>query len=254
MAKLLSKRQNKKLRKLDIHDDSMDEEVVPESPIQDDQMGHSSPVRDSPLKLNLKATGNPDGNVASSKVDTRINPGEQTKASTPKQSGVIPPEVSTAESIHEEVRTSGITANISNMDVNVIMGEEVSNTSTQGNPHLVVSSTFVTSLVDTIVSLPPFLIPTSTKSHPSTHSPTFDNIMQQPITSLFLSQSTEGPKTVNDDETDDGGFVGSFADIEFDPNEEDIPDHMLMSGKKFKILNQKLNSLIQLQADAGGKH
>ena len=29
---------------------------------------------------------------------------------------------------------------------------------------------------------------------------------------------------------------------------------MLMSGKKFKILNRKLNSLFQSQADVGSKH
>ncbi|CAI9263344.1 unnamed protein product [Lactuca saligna] len=31
-------------------------------------------------------------------------------------------------------------------------------------------------------------------------------------------------------------------------------DHMLMSGKQFKILNRKLNSLLQLQADARGRN
>lgn len=43
----------------------------------------------------------------------------------------------------------------------------------------------------------------------------------------------------------------SFADIQFDPEEENIPDHMLMSDKQFKILNRKLNSLLPLQADVG---
>ena len=223
--------------KVIISEESMEDEVVLESPIQDDQMGHSSPVRDSSLKSNLEATGNPDSTVETSKVDTPINLGEQIKTFAPKQTNIIPPGVSTTESIYEEVRTLGITANISNMDANVTMGEGVSNTAAQGNPHLVVISTFETSLID---------IPTSTNSPASTHSPTFDNIMQQPITSLFSSQSTEGPNTVNDDETDHGGFDGSFSDIEFDRNEEDIPDHMMMPGKQFKILNQKLNSLLQL--------
>ncbi|CAI9290473.1 unnamed protein product [Lactuca saligna] len=243
MAKRLSNKQKKKLRKLVIHDDSMDDEVVYEYPIRDDQMGHSSPVRDSPLKLNLEATGNPDGSLETSKVDTPINPCEQTKTFTPEKAKVIPPEVSNVELFHEKVRTLGITANISHMDANVNMCEAVSNTASQGNPSFVFSSTFETPLVDKLVSLPPFILPTSTKSPTSTHAPTFDNIMSQPITSLFPSQSTECPKTVNDDETGDGGFVGSFDVIEFDPNEEDIPDHMLMSGKQFKILNQKLNSL-----------
>ncbi|CAI9290379.1 unnamed protein product [Lactuca saligna] len=78
--------------------------------------------------------------------------------------------------------------------------------------------------------------------------------MQQPITSFFPSQSTKGPKIVNGDKTNDGKFMGSFAEIEFDPEEENIPNHMLMSGKQFKILNRKLNSLLQFQVDAGDKH
>ncbi|CAI9288637.1 unnamed protein product [Lactuca saligna] len=45
----------------------------------------------------------------------------------------------------------------------------------------------------------------------------------------------------------------SFAKIQFDL-EENIPDHMLMFGKQFKILNQKLNSLLQLQANAGSRN
>lgn len=51
---------------------------------------------------------------------------------------------------------------------------------------------------------------------------------------------------------DDGSFGGTFEDLEFDPEEEDIPVHMLMSGKQFKILNKNLNTIIQSQADAGG--
>lgn len=44
---------------------------------------------------------------------------------------------------------------------------------------------------------------------------------------------------------------GILVDIEFDSEEENIPDHMLMSGKQFKILNQKLNLFLQLQAATG---
>lgn len=51
---------------------------------------------------------------------------------------------------------------------------------------------------------------------------------------------------------DDGSFGGTFEELEFDPEEEDIPDHMMMSGKQFKILNNKLNTIIQSQADAWG--
>ena len=43
----------------------------------------------------------------------------------------------------------------------------------------------------------------------------------------------------------------SFGYLQFDPEVENIPDHMLMSGKQFKILNHKLNSLLWIQADIG---
>lgn len=36
----------------------------------------------------------------------------------------------------------------------------------------------------------------------------------------------------------------SFAEIQFDPKEENIPDEMIMSGKKFKILNSKMNLIL----------
>lgn len=134
-------------------------------------------------------------------------------------------------------------------------GEGASNNKSQGNPTLIISSSFDTSGVNTTISLTPFYIPISTILPPSIQSPTFDNILQQPITSLFPSQSTEGPKTVHDnDTTEDGEFKGTFVDIEFDLEEENIPDHMLMFGKQFKILNRKLNSLLQLQTYAGGRH
>ena len=79
-----------------------------------------------------------------------------------------------------------------------------------------------TSNVNTLVSLPSFIIPTV----PISSSPTVTHIINQPITSLFSSQSTDPPKFIDDTDTDDGGFGGTFADLEFDPEEEDIPDHM----------------------------
>ena len=48
--------------------------------------------------------------------------------------------------------------------------------------------------------------------------------------------------------------MGTFADIEFNLEEENIHDCMLMLVKQFKILNRKLNSLLQLQADVGGRN
>ncbi|CAI9299054.1 unnamed protein product [Lactuca saligna] len=46
----------------------------------------------------------------------------------------------------------------------------------------------------------------------------------------------------------------SFADIQFDHEEENIPDHMLMSGKQFKILNQKLNFLRYIKANTRSRN
>lgn len=75
--------------------------------------------------------------------------------------------------------------------------------------------------------------------------------MHQPINLLFSSQSTEGEKTVPKSEQDDDDVMVYFAKIQFDPEEDNIPNHMLMPGKQFKILNHKLNSLLQIQEDTG---
>ncbi|CAI9269877.1 unnamed protein product [Lactuca saligna] len=47
------------------------------------------------------------------------------------------------------------------------------------------------------------------------------------------------------------GFGGTFENLEFDEEETDFPDHMLMTMKQFKILNMKLNSIIKSQAILG---
>ncbi|CAI9283832.1 unnamed protein product [Lactuca saligna] len=51
---------------------------------------------------------------------------------------------------------------------------------------------------------------------------------------------------------DQEGFRGTFENLEFDEEETDFPDHMLMTMKQFKILNTKFNSILQSQADLGG--
>ncbi|CAI9303240.1 unnamed protein product [Lactuca saligna] len=198
----------------------MDDELVPESPIHVDQMGHSSPVMDSALKSNLEVTRNPDGSVETSKVDTPIN--------------------------------AGITMNISHIDENVLMGEGISYTAAQDNQSLVVSSTFETPLVETIVSLPPFILPTLTKSPPSTHSPTFDNIMQQSIASLFPSQSTEGPKIVNDDQADD--VIGIDVDVMLKSYEHHLQESLDRIDKnnelRVKVEYENFNGAIRALKDA----
>ncbi|CAI9263199.1 unnamed protein product [Lactuca saligna] len=91
----------------------------------------------------------------------------------------------------------------------------------------------------------------------TTDSPTFQLIMDQPFTTIFSTQSTDPPhpssptdETMDADaETDDEGFGGTFEALHFDQAEEDFPDHMLMTMKQFKILNSKLHSILQSQAD-----
>lgn len=166
--------------------------------------------------------------------------------STPKKIQFIPTEDSLTKSYNEEVRTSDINAHVSDTDANVIMGEIDLNTKLL----LLTQGIYEISTINMSVSLPPYIIFVA----PITNSPTFDHVINHPFTSLFSSQSTDPPKSINDNETDDGGFGGTFADIEFDTEEEDIPDHMLMSWKQFKILNKKLNFILQSQADAGGSN
>ncbi|CAI9294298.1 unnamed protein product [Lactuca saligna] len=151
----------------------------------------------------------------------------------------------------KEIGGLGGSVHTSNVDTTTNQGEGVTTTESQGTSTIIISSSFDTSTIDTTVSLPSFHTSISTTLPQSKQSPTFGNILNQPITSLFPSQSTEGAKPVQEDETTkDGEFMDSFADIEFDQEEENIPDHMLMSRKQFNILNMKLNSLLKLQVDA----
>lgn len=46
----------------------------------------------------------------------------------------------------------------------------------------------------------------------------------------------------------------SFLELQFNPKEEDIPNDIIMSSKQFKILNSKMNYLLQFMADTGGKN
>ncbi|CAI9279740.1 unnamed protein product [Lactuca saligna] len=91
---------------------------------------------------------------------------------------------------------------------------DVETTHPQGTSHTIVSSTFETSTIDTSTTLPPFV------STPiDTHSPTFDNILDQPITSLFSSQSTKPPVTHEETQTptddDENFFDDTFDDIQW---------------------------------------
>ncbi|CAI9282452.1 unnamed protein product [Lactuca saligna] len=160
-----------------------------------------------------------------------------------------PPKVLIAKIVTVEARTSDISVNISDMDTNVIMGEDDSNKAAKGNLSSVVSYSFI-SLPQQITPIVPI---TST-----TDSPTFANIISQPFTTLFSSQATDPPTTTSpikdsfiDTENESEGFGGSFENLEFDEEETGFPYHMLMMMKQFKILNTKLNSIIESQADLG---
>ncbi|CAI9268922.1 unnamed protein product [Lactuca saligna] len=172
----------------------------------------------------------------------------QKESSHPAQTDVIPPEDSVSKSVSKEARTFDIFVNVSHTDANVTMGEDASHTGDQGKTSDVTS--------DIIVSLPPQLTPII----PTTS--TTDSLIpiKQPITSLFSSQSTDPPNTTSpiqyssfmETEHESEGFGGTFENLEFDEEETNFPNHMLMTTKQFKILNTKLNSILQSQADLGG--
>ncbi|CAI9266759.1 unnamed protein product [Lactuca saligna] len=61
-------------------------------------------------------------------------------------------------------------------------------------------------------------------------------------------------KGEKNDTAGEDDYMVSFVDIKFDLEEENIPDHMIMSSKSFKILNYKLSSLLQLRADVESQH
>ncbi|CAI9285209.1 unnamed protein product [Lactuca saligna] len=225
----MAKKIAKKKKRVVVKDE---DEVVPESPVHDTDQIVSSPKKASPIHSNVEVTGY----------------GDHSKISTPIKDAVIPPGVSNTKLVTKEVRTLGIPANISNMDTNGTMGEGVLNNEAQGNPTIAISSTFDTSTISTNIYLPLFVSTISTTLPPTTHSPTYHQILQQPITSLFPSQSTDGPKIVNDDDTTvDGEFTGTFDDLEFDPEEENIPDHMLMSGGCHLISKIEVDVMLKAQ-------
>ncbi|CAI9299159.1 unnamed protein product [Lactuca saligna] len=163
---------------------------------------------------------------------------------------ITPPEVSLAKTVIVEAQTSDIPVNIYDMDTNFIMGEDESNKETKGNHSNVVPDSFI--------SLPSHITPIIPTTS-TTDSPTFANIISQPFTTLFPSQSNDPQTTTSlikdsfmDTKNESEGFGGTFENLEFDEEETDFPDHMLMTMKQFKILNTKLNSIIQSQADLGG--
>ncbi|CAI9303222.1 unnamed protein product [Lactuca saligna] len=167
------------------------------------------------------------------------------------------PDTPEAILVGENLKADDINVNISNTGTNVIMGLDNAKPDDSENAKIKSPKTtkgddqgIVIPTSEIIVPLPPI---TST-----TYSPTFENIINTPFTSLFSSQSTDPPKTTSpadetmENETDTKGFGGTFEALKFDDTEEEFPDHMLMTMKQFKIQNSKLSSIFQTQADIEG--
>ncbi|CAI9277412.1 unnamed protein product [Lactuca saligna] len=96
--------------------------------------------------------------------------------------------------------------------------------------------------------LPPFHSSISTSLPQSTTSPTFQNILNQPIASLFPSQSTEGPKSIPDTTTEDddlsvdAGSRNNVTRIEVDV--------MLKAQElRLKAMMDQMNKSNELQAE-----
>lgn len=98
------------------------------------------------------------------------------------------------------------------------------------------SSTFI---IDTIV-IPPSP-PTSqpqTSTIPSTStpvvSPNYQAVMNEPLTYFFSSQSTEVEKTINEEEVHEHDVMVGFADLQVNPDKDDILDNAITFGKKIQ--------------------
>ena len=88
--------------------------------------------QDSPVKSTFEETGGLGGSIHVSITDTTTNLGESPIPTIHENAIVIPPEVWMTKFVKNEVLTSGITMNISNMDKNVTMGEGVKQSEAEG--------------------------------------------------------------------------------------------------------------------------
>lgn len=82
---------------------------------------------------------------------------------------------------------------------------------------------------------------------------TFQVVMNEPITSLFSSQSIEVDNTVTNEEENEDDFMVGFGDLEFNPNENDVPNNVIISSKQFKILNSTINYVLEFMNTSVGK-
>ncbi|CAI9282058.1 unnamed protein product [Lactuca saligna] len=116
--------------------------------------------------------------------------------------------------------------------------------------HLMRSYELHTSLQMYLIQVPLFLYlhSSSLLLPPLIHQPSKTSL----ISPLHPSFHLNPPNPNDDSDNEKGGFSDTFEDLAFDEEKEDSPNHMLMSMKQFEILNKKLNSIIQSQADMGG--
>ncbi|CAH1441056.1 unnamed protein product [Lactuca virosa] len=76
--------------------------------------------------------------------------------------------------------------------------------------------------------------------------------MHEPITTLFFSQSTEVERMIHEEESNDDEIMVSFVDLEFDLEEENVPDNLTMSAvhsKSFDYEIQKLRGVAKERHD-----
>lgn len=66
--------------------------------------------------------------------------------------------------------------------------------------------------------------------------------MNEPLTSLFSSQSYEPEVQIKKEEEDD--VMVRFVELDFNPKELNVDDNVIMFAKQFKILNSKLISIL----------
>lgn len=66
--------------------------------------------------------------------------------------------------------------------------------------------------------------------------------MQETISALLSSQSTKKSQPKN--QANDDVVMVSFAELQFDLEEENTINEMITSGKQFKVLNSKMNSIL----------
>ncbi|CAI9269990.1 unnamed protein product [Lactuca saligna] len=173
-----------------------------------------SPRKDTSIKSTFEETSNPDVNANVSNSDVNISSIAQQTTRIPEMTKVIPPRGLNTESNFEELKK---------IVVPLTQPSSLPLTSVTPISSIVVSTTFV-------------------------------GVMQEPIATLFSSESTEPEKTIIETNVDDDDVIVAFAKLQFNPKEKDIRNELIMLGKQFKILNSKMNSVLQLLANTGGKN